>query len=229
MSLAQRVAADPLQAIARADPNNIFNALTKRLVTLELNQTLINNWLTIWQGQIGGRFKGLNVTQEEAAKRVRGLQVNVSAVQTALQEVRGEVQLALNRSREEGGAEGAAAAMRELRAELAELAADATRRERNLRDEIQSLRVSHRLELMGCMLLSMFLSWAAAHHCLSRRMLLPPQIERGRSSNLDDELSRGSQASPPGTPSLSSATSVAASQAPSRASLSGAPPLSCGV
>ena len=66
---------DPLQAIARSDPNNIFNALTKRLVTLELNQTLVNNWLTMWQTQISNKFKGINATQHEATDRLRALQV----------------------------------------------------------------------------------------------------------------------------------------------------------
>jgi hypothetical protein len=32
----------------RNDPNNIFNVLTKRMQALELNQSLINNWLTLY-------------------------------------------------------------------------------------------------------------------------------------------------------------------------------------
>ena len=69
-----------LPGIARNDPNNIFNALTNKMRDLELNQSLINNWLTLWQNQTTKKMKTANATQEEGLARLRGVQTNVTEV-----------------------------------------------------------------------------------------------------------------------------------------------------
>ena len=71
--------------MARSDPNNIFNALTKRLVTLELNQTLINNWLSLWQAQISSKFKAINATLDESSRRLRVAQTELASVASIVQ------------------------------------------------------------------------------------------------------------------------------------------------
>ena len=47
--------------------------MTKRMGVLELNQTLINNWLTLWQSQIAGRFKQFNATNNETGRTLRAV------------------------------------------------------------------------------------------------------------------------------------------------------------
>ena len=77
----------PSQAAAlRAanDPNNIFSALTKRMGTLEINQTLINTWISLWEGQISAKLKNLSATQNATQNKLRSVQQNVSGTQAAL-------------------------------------------------------------------------------------------------------------------------------------------------
>ena len=50
------------------DPNNIFAVLTGRMGALELNQSLTNNWLTVWQNQTGERLRKLTASHEESKK-----------------------------------------------------------------------------------------------------------------------------------------------------------------
>ncbi|KAL3926378.1 MAG: hypothetical protein SGPRY_003324, partial [Prymnesium sp.] len=154
---------DPLQAMARLDPNNIFNALTKRLVTLELNQTLINNWLTIWQSQITSRFKTLNLTQEETTKRMRGVQVNVSQVQSLLQETREDVSMLFNSIG--GGTNNVSDAVHLLQDQISKMHAEWEKRERLFRSEVDALLASRRSEGILWILLvlaAVFSSWMAA-------------------------------------------------------------------
>ena len=231
-AVTQRVASDPLQAIARSDPNNIFNALTRRLVELELNQTLINNWLTMWQGQIAARFKALNATNEEAAKRMRGVQANVSATQVGIQEARADVALVVNRTIEADEAVGVARAVRTLEARIEQMSADAYSREAASRREISRLQASHRIELLGCMLFSLALSWVAATRCLTRHA--PRRVtgngapsrnryeltEESGASLQEDSLSSHAASpllSPIASTTASPTTSIAPSVAPSSA------------
>ena len=62
----------------RNDPNNIFAALTSRMGTLELNQSLINNWLTLWQTNIKEKFKLINETQADVKSRVKAAQAELN-------------------------------------------------------------------------------------------------------------------------------------------------------
>ena len=74
----------PSQAAAlRAanDPNNIFSALTKRMGTLEINQTLINTWISLWEGQISAKLKNLSAMQNATHTKLRSVQANVSTTQ----------------------------------------------------------------------------------------------------------------------------------------------------
>ena len=81
---APNVPLPPSQAAAlRAanDPNNIFSALTKRMGTLEINQTLINTWISLWEGQISAKLKNLSATQNATHTKLRGVQANLSSTQ----------------------------------------------------------------------------------------------------------------------------------------------------
>ena len=60
------------------------------------------------------------------------------------------------------------AAIARLEAELSRAAAEAEAREHLLRGELSGLQISHRIELMLCMLLSLALSWALAAYCMGR-------------------------------------------------------------
>ena len=72
----------------RNDPNNIFAALTSRMGKLELNQSLINNWLTLWQNQIATKLKQLNATHDELKGKLRNMQANVSGAMVVLQDLK---------------------------------------------------------------------------------------------------------------------------------------------
>ena len=81
---APNVPLPPSQAAAlRAanDPNNIFSALTKRMGTLEINQTLINTWISLWEVQISAKLKNLSAMQNATHTKLRSVQANVSASQ----------------------------------------------------------------------------------------------------------------------------------------------------
>ena len=81
---APNVPLPPSQAAAlRAanDPNNIFSALTKRMGTLEINQTLINTWISLWEGQISAKLKNLSAMQNATHTKLRTVQANVSTTQ----------------------------------------------------------------------------------------------------------------------------------------------------
>ena len=81
---APNVPLPPSQAAAlRAanDPNNIFSALTKRMGTLEINQTLINTWISLWEGQISAKLKNLSATQNATHTKLRAVQANLSSTQ----------------------------------------------------------------------------------------------------------------------------------------------------
>ena len=51
---------------------------------LEVNQTLINQWLTLWRSQIGAKVKTLNASQENVTKLLRAVQPHVSAAAAAV-------------------------------------------------------------------------------------------------------------------------------------------------
>ena len=145
-----------------ADPNNIFNALTQKMRNLELNQSLINNWLTLWQNQTTKKMKVANATQEEALGRLRAVQANVSEVQGRLGLVE-EMVWTIH------GAEFAVAHYGEAVERLehvegamrAQQAAQRAQEER-WRRELAAVRTRHRLELLACAALCLGAAWLLA-------------------------------------------------------------------
>ena len=211
----------------RNDPNNIFAALTSRMGALELNQSLLNNWLTLWQNKINTRFKQLNATHDELKLKVRSVQANVSgAVATLgdlklrldedgpgeLGEKRREAQAHMLRGLEELG-EG----VRTLREQL-----NATQqREQRLRVEVDRMRINHRIELMACMCLSLALSSLLAVHCVQRRQRRIATRPRRLRHTLSSSSSRGRGSLRGGWDSESRASSESREQTPLLSGLSG--------
>ena len=156
---------EQLATIPRNDPNNIFNALTMRMGQLELNQSLINNWLTLWQNKINTKIKSLNATHEEALVRLRGMQSNVSAVQADLLDVASKQGLFTEERlafMESSGWNVSAASFEE---QLRRVEGQYRESERRLRSELRSLQARHRIELVVCMLLCLGMSWFASVYC----------------------------------------------------------------
>ena len=58
--------------IARNDPNSIFNTLQAKVIALELNNSLILDWLTLWQTQISAKIRVLNTMLNETNVVQRG-------------------------------------------------------------------------------------------------------------------------------------------------------------
>ena len=166
--------------LSRHDPNSIFAALQGRMAQVELNQSLINMWLSKWQNQLGVKLKQLNSTDDDLKAKVKKLQAEHASGAASLAELR--VALA-----EDGGplsnvASARRSSQREhaLRLEhglaslgdevkLLRLALNETAgRESMLREEVSRLRLRHTAELMLCMCLSLGLSSLLALHCFQR-------------------------------------------------------------
>lgn len=159
----------------RNDPNNIFTVLQNKMRQLELNQSLIHDWLTVWQSQIGTKVKALNVSS-------RAQQLNVSSLQASVAAVEAE-QAAMNATVEElrracgsllQQASAAEASPASDAAEVEERMAELQRQsELRLLRELESSRLNQRVELACAVLLSLGVSWIIFAFCFAHE---PPTI-----------------------------------------------------
>lgn len=185
-----------LAPLGRSDPNTIFSALTRRMGELELNQSLINNWLTLWQNQIVGKIKTLNATHEEAQRRLRGLQANVSATQLSIANLSattgpGLAEQVAQHARLLDDAVALNNSVGALETRLFDMLAVAQQNNQRLRHEVEMLQVSHRIELLCCMLLSLGLSWLVAANCIVPPRRLPPRKSGSAGPNGSSSSSGG--------------------------------------
>jgi len=153
--------AEQMGSIARNDPNNIFNALTLRMGQLELNQTLTSNWLTLWQNRITSQIKVLNSTQNDTAQRLRGVHTEVSALQTALSQVR-EIYDFISEQRQRLGqeADSVNSSVSALQRELRQLASDNAETKRQFAAQLEAMQATRHFELACCVLLTLGLALA---------------------------------------------------------------------
>ena len=195
----------PVPPAIANDPNNIFGALTQRMGALELNQTLINTWISLWEGKVSSKMKNLSATQDEAGRKLLATQTNVNATQTALSEL--TAVLGVERLEQVSRDTADAVKLREnvssIEAQLLHLLA---RHEESLARsqlELAELRISHRIELICCMLLSLAVSWLVTAQCIVvkgtsnssgilRGRSSATGIKRPASSSLDAHLERDS-------------------------------------
>ena len=165
--LASVVAAAAPATLSRNDPSNIFNALTKRMGELEVNQTLINQWLTLWRSQIGAKVKTLNASQENVTKLLRAVQANVSAAAAAVDALTSTHGPSAVESYETVVAENEriSATVSALEGRLLTQLADAQRHNARLEAELSMASLHHRLELLCCLLLSVSISLVLVALC----------------------------------------------------------------
>ena len=161
------VAAAAPATLSRNDPSNIFNALTKRMGELEVNQTLINQWLTLWRSQIGAKVKTLNASQENVTKLLRAVQANVSAAAAAVDALTSTHGPSAVESYEAVVAENEriSATVSALEGRLLTQLADAQRHNARLEAELSMASLHHRLELLCCLLLSVSISLVLVALC----------------------------------------------------------------
>ena len=166
------------------DPSNIFAVLTKRMAALELNQSLINNWLTLWQNQITTKIKLLNATQEEGGLRLKELQANMTSLTTGLQDLTSS-QSSISElcvQERDNGTSSEDTSVSTLDRRVRELLLESEARETQLQIQLQSLQRNQRIELLCSMVLSFGLSALGAaclvlcsrerhrHHAQNRRL-----------------------------------------------------------
>ena len=165
--LASVVAAAAPATLSRNDPSNIFNALTKRMGELEVNQTLINQWLTLWRSQIGAKVKTLNASQENVTKLLRAVQANVSAAAAAVDALTSTHGPSAVESYEAVVAENEriSSTVSALEGRLLTQLADAQRHNARLEAELSMASLHHRLELLCCLLLSVSISLVLVALC----------------------------------------------------------------
>ncbi|KOO30287.1 hypothetical protein Ctob_006892 [Chrysochromulina tobinii] len=160
-------------ALMNKDPNSIFAVLSSRLGALELNQSITSDWLKLWQNQLVEKLRKLNASHVHHKDVVKGLQTETERLSLQVLELR-------SRFDEEGRGDvlqrvaAVEEASRNHSSNLTEavdglfrqlLATE--RRERQLRAEVDHMRLSHRIELMACMCLSLVLSSLLAVHCVT--------------------------------------------------------------
>jgi len=168
-----------LDPFYRNDPNHIFNVLQSKMRQLELNQSLIHDWLVVWQMQIGAKLKGLNASTDAAAALGRSVQAHLAALETA--------QLALNATVSELGAavrrvellelpRGDAASLGALEERLSRVAESQRKSELRLRLEMEAATRFHRIELACAILLSLGVSLIIFAFCFAHE---PPTLPNG--------------------------------------------------
>jgi len=160
-----------LSTAMRNDPNNIFGVLTSRMAALELNQSLINNWLTLWQAQIGEKLKKLNATHEETKRGMRALASEMNRTSLMLRTVtrkvndegRGDLLTQMNSLHVSTNA-SVLVLNWEIKT-LADTLEHVKVETSDLRKEIIHISMRNRIELIACMSLSLALSSLLAIHC----------------------------------------------------------------
>ena len=178
----------------RNDPNNIFAALTSRMGALELNQSLINNWLTLWQSQITTKLKQFNATHDDVKGRIRTMQGELGSATSALAELKARVDdeghgdLATRVRAVEESNERLSASVEAGLGDLRAMLNESARTEATLVAQLEEMQKHHRVEMMGWLVAWMFLS-------LVLSSLLAVHIVRQQHASLaeaSDALTEGS-------------------------------------
>ena len=132
-----------------------------------MNQTLINQWLTLWRSQIGAKVKTLNASQENVTKLLRAVQANVSAAAAAVDALASTHGPSAVESYETVVAENEriSATVSALEGRLLTQLADAQRHNARLEAELSMASLHHRLELLCCLLLSVSISLVLVALC----------------------------------------------------------------
>lgn len=212
----------------RNDPNHIFNVLQSKMRQLELNQSLIHDWLVVWQAQIGSKLKGLNASAEAASTAARQAEAGVAALEAEHRVLDGSVQelrtavVAMAPLLEQEFS-GPAAPVVALEERLTRLSETHRKAEHRLRAEMETMTLNHRIELVCAIILSLGVSLIVFACCFSHQ---PPRqsgghrpIRIGCASSISLSSSRGA--------GISNLLRARSSQPPPRAqggAISGQPP-----
>jgi hypothetical protein len=165
----------------RNDPNHIFNVLQSKMRQLELNQSLIHDWLVVWQAQIGSKLKGLNASAEAASTGARAAQASVAALgaeQQLLGSTVRELRTAISAMAPlfEQQLAGPAAPLVALEKRITRLSEAHLRAEHRLRGEMEAMALHHRIELACAIILSLGVSLIVFACCFSHQ---PPGLSGG--------------------------------------------------
>lgn len=172
----------------RNDPNNIFYVLQSKMRQLELNQSLIHDWLVVWQAQIGSKLKGLNASTEATSAVVRTIQAGLAVVeseQQVLNNTVAELRAAVSRfepylQEHAKRANGPSAeSIVALERQVHRLDEAHRKSEIQLRREMASMTYWHRFELACAIILSLGTSLIVFAFCFAHS---PPTVSEAHGS-----------------------------------------------
>jgi len=152
---------------------------------LELNQSLISQWLGLNRNQTDQKLKKLNATHEETRQGFRSLQADMNRTSSSLADLitrlgldidRGDLQMQMHTY--EASTRTQLTAFATDVAELRRGLEASEHRESLLRQQIDDMRVGHRVELIACVCLSLVLSTLLAMQSVTRHQRHAAAAER---------------------------------------------------
>ena len=182
--------------LARNDPNSIFNTLQAKVIALELNNSLILDWLTLWKTQISAKIRVLNTTLNETTLQLRSSAAEVANLRTEMEALTSENNKLRTFLEDRGFEMDSQSSSGRNLAEVDELVSrlmhSQSQIDGRVAEELASFRLARRIELACTLLISLGLSCLIFFFCLPAYPVVDYQAGQISASVSDVPLRRSS-------------------------------------